>query len=625
MLCPIKIILIIAMRSGNVRFQTMDQLLLHTSARHDKLVQWSFPDRPVLCAMSGRLSQTVDYDSLAPKQRGNRAMVHALEIMGVTDHASSHATRFGVASDLSKIPFKPAGHSNDQIADVLAHSHESRGSGVTEVYTGSYTQADTWTARVALTPADTPFSKLIHATEEYTAESSRPVSKLENLRKRRAPEEVSADCEDRGLDNTLQGNRAYHSRKAMRRTTENQPNTIPTRASLVSSNNRIATKKSTRHGPPPGHSEADTNVMVSEDAQPENRDTTSQKHADVGFSIDDIVASQNDGNGEDGAVLSMLFDGAEATDAFSVTEFDQSLIDALTGDRINFVDCFSQVNTIRTGGKMTAEALKAADSQGNDPNNSVGPMVRLTFRCPNTPNGCYFRGATNPHAIKQHLLNCRFDAPQLEVNGGQDTLDTNPKNKPDPTRYKCSEKGCEKTFARVGDRKVHFHQIHHPISCWVEGCEDETLYVGENCLLVHIKAAHPPKGRLHPTIDDQYVATFECPLAGCSARFRVYSSRTFVPATFKKHLNTHCIKDKNAQKNLVPAFAGNPCLYPGCASKTRFPVTASGREAYKNHLSTEHDITSQREQHEYSLERVRGYALPLRPEEQTAEQEIDME
>jgi hypothetical protein len=48
-MCPIKIILILAHRSGNVHSTTIEEVLNHTKGRADQTVQWRHPDRPVLC------------------------------------------------------------------------------------------------------------------------------------------------------------------------------------------------------------------------------------------------------------------------------------------------------------------------------------------------------------------------------------------------------------------------------------------------------------------------------------------------------------------------------------------------------------------------------------------------
>ena len=99
-----------------------------------------------------------------------------------------------------------------------------------------------------------------------------------------------------------------------------------------------------------------------------------------------------------------------------------------------------------------------------------------------------------------------------------------------------------------------------------------------------------------------------------------------MPPTFKKHLkNAHKINDQVEQKRLLPPFAGNPCFYPGCTSTTRFPATTAGRLAYNDHLHADHDVTDENERFEYSLDRIRGYVLPRRPDNGAAELEDDIE
>lgn len=51
-ICPIKLLLILALRLGNVAETSIDDLLKNTAQRNNRTVLWRYPDRPVLCAFS---------------------------------------------------------------------------------------------------------------------------------------------------------------------------------------------------------------------------------------------------------------------------------------------------------------------------------------------------------------------------------------------------------------------------------------------------------------------------------------------------------------------------------------------------------------------------------------------
>lgn len=54
LVCPIKLLLITALRLGNVEKRSIDDLLLSTQAREDKTVQWVHPERPVFVAFADK-------------------------------------------------------------------------------------------------------------------------------------------------------------------------------------------------------------------------------------------------------------------------------------------------------------------------------------------------------------------------------------------------------------------------------------------------------------------------------------------------------------------------------------------------------------------------------------------
>jgi hypothetical protein len=48
---PIKLLLIVALRHGNVQATTIDEVLRLAASRHDKTIKWVHPKRPESCAL----------------------------------------------------------------------------------------------------------------------------------------------------------------------------------------------------------------------------------------------------------------------------------------------------------------------------------------------------------------------------------------------------------------------------------------------------------------------------------------------------------------------------------------------------------------------------------------------
>jgi hypothetical protein len=161
---PINIVLILAMRSGNIEELSLGDILDKAAARSDHTIRWKDDNRPVLCAVT---NDGIDFTRLASKQRANRTLAKAMRIMGLHGQdakVSPHQMRYGMASDLVLTSSAQQGHSKDQIADALAHSMRARARNTVVGYTGAFTGEDTWAARVNLTAKEDGFSRLVGLT-----------------------------------------------------------------------------------------------------------------------------------------------------------------------------------------------------------------------------------------------------------------------------------------------------------------------------------------------------------------------------------------------------------------------------------------------------------------------------
>ena len=108
-ICPIKLLLIVALRLGNVQAVTVDEVLRNAAARNDKTIQWVHPKRPVLCAFGPGISRVLA-DKPANSHQLSHTMAHAAPIAGfLTTTIRSHDLRRGTAQDAANLVTKIKG------------------------------------------------------------------------------------------------------------------------------------------------------------------------------------------------------------------------------------------------------------------------------------------------------------------------------------------------------------------------------------------------------------------------------------------------------------------------------------------------------------------------------------
>jgi len=120
--CPIKLLLILALRLGNLSAKTIDEVLLDTQSRHDKTVVWKHPERPVFCAVaSGGTALYLD------KPAGNHQLAQTLAtvgpIAGFLNTVRPHDLRRGSACDIVNLEEGIKGVTTPTVAAALSHTN----------------------------------------------------------------------------------------------------------------------------------------------------------------------------------------------------------------------------------------------------------------------------------------------------------------------------------------------------------------------------------------------------------------------------------------------------------------------------------------------------------------------
>lgn len=184
----VKLLLIVALRLGNVSGSTIDEVLDQARLRRDKTILWTHPERPIHCAYAP-VGISVQVDKPAQPHQAGHTLAALSRMAGVLTKLRSHDIRRGAARDLSHLgPI--SGLPTKQTSLLMGHSDKAFRQGVTARYVGS-PSVDLWSSRLNSNYED----KLGLDTSAST-----PLK-----RKRLTPEEITRYCEENDLDARSKG------------------------------------------------------------------------------------------------------------------------------------------------------------------------------------------------------------------------------------------------------------------------------------------------------------------------------------------------------------------------------------------------------------------------------------
>ncbi|KAF4631385.1 hypothetical protein G7Y89_g6747 [Cudoniella acicularis] len=187
LMCPIKLILILALRSGNIAgAESIEKALELARARKSKTIVWAHPERPLACAFVKRGVALLP-EKVAHRNQISVTLAEGGMVAGVIASLTSRALRYGAARDVANLPGNIKGTATRAVADELGHSTEAFNKGITATYVGARS-IDTWTPRLENDFQD-PFGPQISET-----------TPLLGKRKRHSEAEITQLCQEQGLD-----------------------------------------------------------------------------------------------------------------------------------------------------------------------------------------------------------------------------------------------------------------------------------------------------------------------------------------------------------------------------------------------------------------------------------------
>ena len=181
-------LLIVALRAGNVVGTTIQEVLDAARKRSDRRIIWRNCDLPVIRAIL--LAGTgLHATNAAPTNQMTITLKDSGLEAGVIANLSAHDLRRGAARDTAHskqfATGVATGVATGLVAATLGHSHTAFHRGTTNVYTGSMTM-DVWKPRVA---------------DNYVDDFGTSILPKSSMKKKpRTPEEISALCERYGMD-----------------------------------------------------------------------------------------------------------------------------------------------------------------------------------------------------------------------------------------------------------------------------------------------------------------------------------------------------------------------------------------------------------------------------------------
>lgn len=159
-ICPIKLLIIHALRTGAVNGTTWKQLRANTIVRADKTIQWATPENPVIPAMNIGRSSFLQLDKPASTAQA-LATLHAMSIKAkCTERLRVHDLRYGSARDLAHIrQSRIRGYASMTVASALGHKMSTFMNDVSEQYVGG-SDVSMWNLRVESDWVDSRMPKM---------------------------------------------------------------------------------------------------------------------------------------------------------------------------------------------------------------------------------------------------------------------------------------------------------------------------------------------------------------------------------------------------------------------------------------------------------------------------------
>ncbi|CAN9090859.1 unnamed protein product [Alternaria alternata] len=130
----IKLLIVMALRTGNVDETSIEALLNSTRQRRNKTIMWKDGSLPVLKAADP--GHALKLDVAAPESQLRRVLQQAAALVGVLAVPGTHDMRRGTAFEMHNLPSTEDTGSEERARNIMGHTHKAAFKGITSNYIG---------------------------------------------------------------------------------------------------------------------------------------------------------------------------------------------------------------------------------------------------------------------------------------------------------------------------------------------------------------------------------------------------------------------------------------------------------------------------------------------------------
>ena len=130
----IKLLIVMALRTGNVDETSIEALLNSTRQRRNKTIMWKDGSLPVLKAANA--GHALKLDVAAPESQLRRVLQQAAALVGVLAVPGTHDMRRGTAFEMHNLPSTEDTGSEQRARNIMGHTHNAAFRGTTSNYIG---------------------------------------------------------------------------------------------------------------------------------------------------------------------------------------------------------------------------------------------------------------------------------------------------------------------------------------------------------------------------------------------------------------------------------------------------------------------------------------------------------
>ncbi|KFY59512.1 hypothetical protein V496_05667, partial [Pseudogymnoascus sp. VKM F-4515 (FW-2607)] len=416
-LCPIKMIIVSAMRLGAISDTTIEGVLGSIRCRQDKTLQWANGrgEKPVLCAFD-QSTNLVLIDKAAEIRQAITTIHETSLKAGFCAVVTPHDMRRGAAKDSAHLKHTPTGLATPAVAAELGQSSKSLDAGITAAYVGSRND-DTWSKRVHSAFED-PFGLNVSDTGYKRQKMNRAEMKKLYL--------------DLGIENS-----SHNEKRKARRKHEAEQEKL-----WRESQGQQRAKPLLEIGS--AHSHQSTEHKENGSTEETSYDLAAAEN------ISALIGNADDAQMDETAET-MLFDQIEAP---------VNLPGELLVPGADFVAFLSKINIVRHG---VWTKSRQATLFGRYVGNSRDQPTSFLYRCQKTV-GCPYRAAKEFH-LAEHHMKCSVSWVKTRVAANKRAL-------------QCTYEGCTKEYLSEGGLKIHIKTIHEwtPRPCTNKKCSASVLY-----------------------------------------------------------------------------------------------------------------------------------------------------